>query len=116
MNSKHEWHPVLIKTVVEALQDVFVGGYYADKVLRKRFRENKQWGSRDRRFLAETVYDMVRWWGFLAAVDGSDLVPSSEGGFASRWAIYEVWKNDLDPSDYVKEKFPAYKDFIDTHS
>lgn len=25
-------------------------------------RNNKKWGSRDRRFFAETVYDCVRWW------------------------------------------------------
>lgn len=34
-------------------------------MLDKAFRQHKQWGARDRRFVAEAVYDIVRWWRLL---------------------------------------------------
>lgn len=51
----------------------------ADKVLEKLFKENKKWGKRDRQFVAETVYECVRWRGlyefFLAHVaDAATLI------------------------------------------
>ena len=33
----------------------------ADKVLRNVLKRDKRWGSRDRSFIAETTYDIVRW-------------------------------------------------------
>lgn len=35
---------------------------YADKAIEKTFKSHSKWGSRDRRFFAETVYDSLRWW------------------------------------------------------
>jgi 16S rRNA (cytosine967-C5)-methyltransferase len=55
-------HRHLCQSVTEILQSVFVGGYYADKSLEYHFKNNKSWGARDRRFVAESVYDIVRWW------------------------------------------------------
>ncbi|RYZ72159.1 MAG: methyltransferase domain-containing protein, partial [Proteobacteria bacterium] len=47
---------------VTALQDIFGGGFQADKVLERQFKGNKKLGSRDRRFIAETTYEIVRHW------------------------------------------------------
>lgn len=54
--------------VIEALDDIFNKSYYADKVIEYKFKNNKKWGKRDRQFFAESVYDVVRWWKFLAAL------------------------------------------------
>lgn len=53
---------IIIDQVIEALADVFLDGYHADKVIERRFRAHPKWGSRDRRLFAESVYDIIRWW------------------------------------------------------
>ncbi len=40
---------------------IFNDGEYADKVIEKVLRYDKRWGARDRGFIAETTYDIVRW-------------------------------------------------------
>jgi len=40
---------------------IFNDGEYADKVIEKVLRYDKRWGARDRAFIAETTYDIVRW-------------------------------------------------------
>ena len=51
----------LSKAVVESLDEIFVEKRYADKVIEKVLKQNPKWGARDRRFIAETTYDIVRW-------------------------------------------------------
>lgn len=53
-------HLHLVKEISLALDEIFVGGKYADKVIEKCFKANRKWGARDRRFFAETVYEIVR--------------------------------------------------------
>src|SRR4051812_46092848 len=98
------WHPVLVLAIAQCLQDIFVDGYYADKVLERIFKNNKKWGSRDRRFLAETVYDMVRWWELLAQVDGLGFVPAARDHFLIRWAFYEAKQHQVDATVSLKER------------
>jgi 16S rRNA (cytosine967-C5)-methyltransferase len=50
------------EAVVQALDSIFGGKRYADKVIEKVLKQNPKWGSRDRRFIAETTYDIVRWY------------------------------------------------------
>lgn len=53
--------PVFDQTVT-ALSLSFSEGHYADKVLERLFKNQRQLGARDRRFIAETFYECVRWW------------------------------------------------------
>jgi len=55
-------HPNVLEAIIAALGEVFVGGRYADKVIERTFKGHRQWGARDRRMFAESVYDVVRWW------------------------------------------------------
>lgn len=55
-------HRSLVQAIIDTLQQVFVNGVYADKAVEQRLKQNSRWGSRDRRFIAETTYEMVRWW------------------------------------------------------
>ena len=50
----------LVNSVALTLQEIFIKNRFADKALEKTFKQNIQWGSRDRRFVAEAVYDITR--------------------------------------------------------
>ncbi len=50
----------LLQAIPVALLDIFQQKRAADKVIEYYLRHNKKWGSRDRRFFAETVYSIVR--------------------------------------------------------
>lgn len=58
-------HFHVIAAIVSGLQDIFLDGRYADRVIEYYFKRNPKWGARDRRLFAETTYDIVRWWRWL---------------------------------------------------
>lgn len=51
-----------VYAVVQAIDEIFNDNRYADKVIERTLKSNPKWGARDRGFIAESVYDMVRWW------------------------------------------------------
>ena len=55
-------HNNTIRGVHTALEAIFEEGQYADKVIQRVLKSNPKWGARDRSFIAETTYEMVRWW------------------------------------------------------
>lgn len=61
-------HRSTSEAVVQALDSIFSGKRYADKVIEKVLKSNPKWGARDRRFIAETTYDIVRWYLLLKRV------------------------------------------------
>ncbi|MEZ4928455.1 MAG: hypothetical protein R2777_00360 [Chitinophagales bacterium] len=54
-------YPILLLGLHQALQEALFTDAYADKVLEKTFKANKKWGSKDRSFIAESFYDIIRW-------------------------------------------------------
>jgi 16S rRNA (cytosine967-C5)-methyltransferase len=50
----------LVEAVCLALEEIVNQNRYADKVLERVLKSNTKWGARDRAFIAETVYDIVR--------------------------------------------------------
>lgn len=54
-------HRNLVFSTVNALSEIFNEGKYADKVIGSTLKHDKRWGARDRSFIAETTYDIVRW-------------------------------------------------------
>ena len=54
-------HRNLVFAVIDALNLIFNEDEYADKVVQKVLKFDKRWGARDRGFIAETTYDIVRW-------------------------------------------------------
>lgn len=69
--------------VIKALTLIFVDHKYADKVIEKVLKENPKWGSRDRKFIAETTYNIVRWYRLLAEVGRT--------GNHDFWKLLEVY-------------------------
>ncbi|MBT8255576.1 MAG: methyltransferase domain-containing protein [Bacteroidia bacterium] len=54
-------HRNLVFATIDSLNLIFNEKKQADKVLRNTLKRDKRWGSRDRSFIAETTYDIVRW-------------------------------------------------------
>ncbi len=84
-------HKSLVQAVIETLQQIFVQGVYADKAVEQVLKQNSRWGSRDRRFIAETTYEMVRWWRTLTLSTSSyPRLPSpKENGSGSNFLVGE---------------------------
>ena len=55
------FHRNISFAVIDALLAIFNEGEYADKVVARALKLDKRWGSNDRKFVAETIYDIVRW-------------------------------------------------------
>src|SRR3954467_11508481 len=62
----------LVDAVTLCLKQIMLEGKYSDKVLERTFKSNPQWGSRDRRFIAESVYDITRHFRYLSFIAGSE--------------------------------------------
>jgi len=73
----------IVRAVVQSLQMIFEEGRYADKVIEKVLKQNPKWGARDRRFIAETTYDIVRWHRLLQALTDSE--------YNDYWKLLGCW-------------------------
>jgi len=76
-------YPNLLNAVADGLSEVFDRGYYADRVVQHLLKRDKRWGSRDRAFIAQTLYDCVRWFRLLTYISGSE---QPEAIVSSYWA------------------------------
>jgi 16S rRNA (cytosine967-C5)-methyltransferase len=99
--------------VVDALNFIFNEGEYADKVVEKVLKYDKRWGARDRGFIAETTYEMVRWkrlYSEIAEVKAPYSRPNLFRMFAV-WAVLKGiklpdWKQlEPTPERRIKGKF-----------
>jgi 16S rRNA (cytosine967-C5)-methyltransferase len=84
-------HFVLVKAVIDNLQEIFINEKYADKVVALSLRGNTKFGSRDRKFIASATYDIVRWWRLLFEDYTDNKIPS-EGMLYKVFYTYLVWK------------------------
>ena len=56
------------QAVVQVLNETFFAKKAADKAVAAILKANHQFGSRDRRIINETLYSVLRWWGWLQHV------------------------------------------------
>ncbi|MEC7659186.1 MAG: RNA methyltransferase, partial [Bacteroidota bacterium] len=54
-------HKNLAVAVVNCLEAIFNQGKQADKVIAKMLKSDKRWGKRDRGFIAQNTYEIIRW-------------------------------------------------------
>jgi 16S rRNA (cytosine967-C5)-methyltransferase len=105
-------HNNTIRGVHTALAAIFEEGQYADKVIERTLKSNPKWGARDRSFIAETTYEMVRWWRLI-----NFLSPSKEPYdlFGTYWLMQghtlPPWEEfaKINP-DKIKEKYEKLDD------
>lgn len=69
--------------VVQSLESIFAGNRHADRVVERALNDHVRWGARDRRFVAGTVYDIVRWCRWYRALSGADT--------SDYWQLLGVW-------------------------
>ncbi|RIA10140.1 16S rRNA (cytosine967-C5)-methyltransferase [Flavobacteriaceae bacterium MAR_2010_72] len=80
-------HRNLCFSVIDGLTLIFNEGNYADKVIQQLLKRDKRWGSRDRAFVAETTYDIVRWKRLYAEI-AEVKEPFDRDNL---WRIFAVW-------------------------
>ncbi|NIK92882.1 methyltransferase domain-containing protein [Mangrovimonas sp. CR14] len=80
-------HRNLCFAVIDGLTKIFNEGEYADKVIQELLKRDKRWGSRDRSFIAETTYDIVRWKRLYAEI-AEVKEPFDRDNL---WRMFAVW-------------------------
>ncbi|MGS2726952.1 RsmB/NOP family class I SAM-dependent RNA methyltransferase [Psychroserpens sp. BH13MA-6] len=80
-------HRNLCFAIIDGLTLIFNEGKYADKVIQQLLKRDKRWGSRDRAFVAETTYDIVRWKRLYAEI-AEVKEPFDRDNL---WRIFAVW-------------------------
>ena len=106
--SSAPFHPVQVKAVVQALQRIFLDGQYADKVIGSVLQSNPKAGSRDRAFIAETTYDVVRYFRLFTEVLGR--TPKQEDDFWQIIGIYFLTRHLRNPAETAIE-LPDWREF-----
>jgi 16S rRNA (cytosine967-C5)-methyltransferase len=69
--------------IVSALHTILSEGRYADKVIEKTLKLNSKWAPYDKRFVAETIYDVIRHFRLLKEISGA------KG--KDFWGLYGAW-------------------------
>lgn len=97
-------HTNQILAIAQALDAIFTQGQYSDQVVMRVLRSNPKWGSRDRRLLAQTIYDLVRWQRFYAYISGvGDKVRDAD--FYGLILAYAIHREIAIPGMKAFEKF-----------
>ena len=89
----------LVFATVDALGEIFNEGEYADKVIAKTLKRDKRWGSRDRSFIAETTYDIVRWKRLYTEI-AEVKAPYSRENLFRLFAVWATLRGIEIPSDW----------------
>ncbi|MFH6605117.1 RsmB/NOP family class I SAM-dependent RNA methyltransferase [Maribacter algicola] len=84
-------HRNLVFAVIDALNLIFNENEYADKVVQKVLKYDKRWGARDRAFIAETAYEMVRYKRLYAEI-AEVKAPFDRSDLFRMWAVWAVLK------------------------
>jgi len=80
-------HRNLVFTVIDSLMAIFNEEQYADKVVAFALKKDKRWGSHDRKFVAETIYEIVRWKRLYAEI-AEVKEPYDRDNI---WRMFAVW-------------------------
>jgi 16S rRNA (cytosine967-C5)-methyltransferase len=80
-------HRNLVYTTIDSLNAIFNEGEYADKVVARALKKDKRWGSSDRKFVAETIYEIVRWKRLYAEIAEVKEPFDRE----NLWRMFAVW-------------------------
>ncbi|MGE0763721.1 MAG: RsmB/NOP family class I SAM-dependent RNA methyltransferase [Bdellovibrionales bacterium] len=83
-------HRPLVTAATDTLLGIFRDGHLADRAIEYNLKHERRWGSRDRRFFAETVYDITRWWRRLNWLLGQPG-RGAESGVSPDLSEQDVW-------------------------
>ena len=97
-------HRNLVFTVIDSLNEIFNEDSYADKVVQKALKKDARWGARDRKFVAETIYEIVRWKRLYNEIAGTKNHFTRD----NLWKLFAVW------AVLRGIELPEWKYFVDT--
>ena len=80
-------HKNLCFAVIDGLHQIFNEDLYADKVIQQLLKRDKRWGSTDRSFIAETLYEIVRYKRLYAEI--AHVKPPFDRD--NLWRLFAVW-------------------------
>ena len=80
-------HRNLVYTTIDSLNFIFNEGEYADKIVAKALKKDLRWGAKDRKFVAETIYEIVRWKRLYAEIAEVKEPYNRE----DLWRMFAVW-------------------------
>ena len=80
-------HRNLVVAVIKILDGTFNQNFYADKTIEKILKSDKRWGSRDRGFIAETSYEIIRWKRLYSQISET----KSPYKYGELWKMFSVW-------------------------
>ena len=80
-------HKNLVFGVINILNNIFNDNFFADKAIEKGLMSYKKRGSKDRGFIAETCYEIVRWIRVYTEI-ANVIHPFDSKKF---WKIFAVW-------------------------
>ncbi|MGB3547510.1 MAG: RNA methyltransferase, partial [Saprospiraceae bacterium] len=92
---EYQLYPAQVAAVVQALRAIFEDKRKADRVLQEVLKADKRRGSRDRAFIAESTYDIVRHYRRLAFLRGGR--PRTENEWWELWGVYWTDKTNQPP-------------------
>ncbi len=98
------FHNNLVNATVDALNYIFNDGIYADKAVQTALKRDARFGARDRKFIAETIYDIVRWKRLY------NEIAETKNHYNKRnlWKLVAVW------AVVNNHKLPDWKEFAKT--
>ena len=67
-----KFYPAQVAAVAEALLNIFMNGAYADREIARVLKADKRRGSRDRAFIAEQTYGVVRYYRLYSHLAGAE--------------------------------------------
>lgn len=76
-------HKNLCEAVVNGLDQVFIQDAYANQVVEQLLLSNKKWGARDRGFIAEHIYNLIRYYRLYSYGAGLEGIYSN----ADTWLV-----------------------------
>ncbi len=94
-------HRNLVAAVTQAVEEIFAHQQYADQVIERTLKSNKKWGKRDRHFIAQHTYEMVRWWRLVLETANYSIDTQSK----DFWHLFGVWLT------LKGEDLPGWKEF-----
>ena len=97
-------HRNLCFAVIDGLHQIFNENEYADKVVQVLLKRDKRWGSRDRGFVAETIYEIVRYQRLYAEIANVKMPYDRD----NLWRLFAVW------ATLKGIRLPDWKYFSDT--
>lgn len=93
-----KWYPNLAQAIFQALEAIFNQERQADKTIQSLLKAQKKWGGRDRRFVAQVLYDIVRWKRLYEYLGQTNILTPQ-----GKWQVLGVWAilNHLDLPDWA---------------